>query len=190
MTLECPLCDWTEESEQDRYAQSNQAAARAAAAALGMPADALLPIHAHQAARRDETTLHDHLATHPPEDWLPALMQARKRADNLAGDAPQIVCLCGSTRFKTEFEDANRRLTREGLIVLAPGVYEHAGDPITEEEKQRLDLLHRDKIDLAHQVVVINPGGYIGDSTRREIEYAKHTCTPVLYIEAGGSENG
>ena len=93
-----------------------------------------------------------------------------------------IVCLCGSTRFKTEFEQANQRFTREGRIVLAPGVFGHAGDPLTDEEKVRLDSLHLDKIDLAHQVFVVNPGGYIGDSTRHEIAYAMSVRKPVLYL--------
>jgi len=92
-----------------------------------------------------------------------------------------IICLCGSTRFRTEFEQANQKFTREGRIVLAPGVFGHSGDSLTEDEKWRLDLLHLDKIDLAHQVFVVNPGGYIGESTRREIAYAKSVGKPVIY---------
>lgn len=107
--------------------------------------------------------------------------------------ATPIVCLCGSTRFKAEFEQANQRFTREGRIVVAPGVFGHAGDPLTDEEKVRLDALHLDKIDLAHQVFVVNPGGYIGESTRREIDYAESVGKPVLYLvpeHADGSRNG
>lgn len=97
-----------------------------------------------------------------------------------------IVCLCGSTRFRAEIEQANQRFTREGRIVLAPGVFGHSGDPLTEDEKERLDLLHLDKIDLAHQVYVVNPGGYIGESTAREIAYAERTGKPVLYLVSTG----
>jgi hypothetical protein len=68
-----------------------------------------------------------------------------------------------------------------GKIVLAPGVFGHSGDPLTDEDKLRLDWLHLAKIDMADEVLVVNPGGYIGESTRREIEYAERTGKPVAY---------
>ena len=92
-----------------------------------------------------------------------------------------VVCLCGSTRFRAEIAEANRRETMAGKIVLAPGVFGHCGDPLSEEDKLTLDLLHLAKIDMAHEVLVVNPGGYIGASTRREIEYATRTGKPVAY---------
>lgn len=95
-----------------------------------------------------------------------------------------IVCICGSTRFRSEICDANRRLTLSGWIVLAPGVFAHDGDEITEAQKVQLDRLHLAKIDLAEKVLVVNPGGYIGESTRREIEYAQQTGTPVAYTHS------
>ncbi|GAB2473378.1 hypothetical protein [Xylanimonas ulmi] len=94
---------------------------------------------------------------------------------------PEIVCLCGSTRFAEEFRAVNLALTLAGVIVLAPGVFAHASDPITDEQKAALAALHLAKIDLADRVVVVNPGGYLGDSTRREIRYAHHRGKPVEY---------
>ena len=94
---------------------------------------------------------------------------------------PRVVCLCGSTRFRDEFTEANRRETMAGNIVLAPGVFAHSGDPLTDEDKRRLDELHLRKIDHADSVLVINPNGYIGDSTRREIEYARSKGKPVSF---------
>uniref|UniRef100_A0A6M3KXA9 DUF4406 domain-containing protein n=2 Tax=viral metagenome TaxID=1070528 RepID=A0A6M3KXA9_9ZZZZ len=94
---------------------------------------------------------------------------------------PIVVCLCGSTRFRDEFSEANRAATLAGKIVLAPGVFGHASDPLTDEDKTRLDELHFRKIDMSDEVQVVNPGGYIGDSTRREIEYATRTGKPVAY---------
>ena len=94
--------------------------------------------------------------------------------------AEGVVCLCGSTRFRAEIVEANRLLTLEGHIVLAPGVFGHDGDPITDDEKAKLDALHLRKIDMAEQVIVIAPGGYIGESTRREIAYAESTGKPVI----------
>jgi len=82
-------------------------------------------------------------------------------------DRPEIVCICGSLRFVEEMRAANRELTFAGAIVLAPG---EAGEVITIEQKALLDALHLRKIDLADRVLVVNPGGYIGESTRREID--------------------
>lgn len=95
---------------------------------------------------------------------------------------PRVVVLCGSTRFKEDFERVNRSLTLGGHIVLAPGVFGHAdGIELSEASKTALDALHFRKIDMADEVIVVNPGGYIGDSTRREIAYAERTGTPVSF---------
>lgn len=99
---------------------------------------------------------------------------------------PEIVCICGSTRFADEMHEVNRLLTFAGVIVLAPGVFGHAtGEPITSEQKVALDALHLRKIDLADRVVVVSPGGYIGESTKREIAYAEATGKPVSFIGGG-----
>lgn len=84
---------------------------------------------------------------------------------------PRIVVLCGSTRFAADFTAARRRETWDGKIVLGPEDMDR-NDPHS-DRKRRLDELHLRKIDMADEVLVINPGGYIGESTQREIEYAK-----------------
>ena len=99
-----------------------------------------------------------------------------------------VVCLCGSTRFRAEIAEANRAATMAGKIVLAPGVFGHSGDPLTDEDKLLLDRLHMAKIDMADEVLVVNPGGYIGESTRREIEYAERTGKPVAYTHNAAGE--
>jgi hypothetical protein len=91
------------------------------------------------------------------------------------------VVLCGSTRFRTEFEHLTRELTLAGVIVLGPGVFGHVESVDTSAAKPALDLLHRRKIDLADYAVVINPGGYIGESTRAEIAYAHAAGKPLHY---------
>lgn len=96
---------------------------------------------------------------------------------------PRIITLCGSTRFREKFNDINRQLTFIGVIVLAPGVFGGAGDELTEAEKVALDELHLRKIDLSDEICVINVGGYIGESTRREIEYAERIGVTVDYLE-------
>ncbi|WP_051486631.1 hypothetical protein [Brachybacterium phenoliresistens] len=77
---------------------------------------------------------------------------------------------------------ANRDLTFAGVIVLAPGEAD-ADEVITAEQKAALDALHLRKIDLADRILVVNPGGYIGASTRREIAYAEAAGTPVTFTD-------
>jgi hypothetical protein len=96
---------------------------------------------------------------------------------------PEIVCICGSTRFVAEMRAANRDLTFAGVIVVAPGEAGESEGVVAPEQKAVLDDLHLRKIDLADRVLVVNPGGYVGDSTRREIAYAHATGTPVSYTD-------
>lgn len=93
-----------------------------------------------------------------------------------------IITLCGSTRFKDEFERINKELTLAGNIVISVGCFGHAGDVFTDEQKIMLDDIHKAKIDLADEIFVINVGGYIGNSTRSEIEYARQHGKIVRYL--------
>lgn len=94
---------------------------------------------------------------------------------------PEIVCLCGSMRFAEEFRAVQRELGLAGAIVIAPVESGWSGEALTEERKAFLGELHLRKIDLADRVVVINPGGYIGESTKREIAYARAAGKPVAF---------
>ena len=77
-----------------------------------------------------------------------------------------------------------RRLTLEGVIVLSVGVFGHAeGIELPEEVKTQLDELHKRKIDLADEILVINVNGYIGKSTTGEIAYAVGHGKVVRYLE-------
>jgi hypothetical protein len=122
---------------------------------------------------------------------------------------PLIVCLCGSTRFWEQFQEANYRETMAGRIVLTVGHYPNIrdlrvtidgcmgetptivrvignhGDGIgcTPEQKVALDSLHKQKIDLADEVYVLNVGGYVGDSTRSEVRHALKNRKPVRWLE-------
>lgn len=106
-------------------------------------------------------------------------------------ERPKIVCLCGSSRFYQQFVEANYRETMAGRIVLSIGFYPHAQNEIhggevgvTPEQKVALDELHKRKIDLADEVLVINVGGYIGESTGSEIQYALNRGKDVRFLEA------
>lgn len=104
-------------------------------------------------------------------------------AEQTVRATPHVVTICGSTRFRAEIAAANRELTLAGYVVLAPGVFAHDGDQITDADKERLDHLHLTKIDLACWVLIVNPGGYIGDSTHREIAHADAAGVPIHYLE-------
>ena len=102
----------------------------------------------------------------------------------LPNTIPRIVCLCGSTRFRQAFEDATLALGVSGCIVLSVAAYSHAdGWQITPEQKERLDELHLRKVDLADVVLVLNVGGYIGDSTHAEVAYARKTGKAIVWLE-------
>lgn len=111
---------------------------------------------------------------------------------------PTIVCLCGSTRFYGAFQRAQYEETMAGRIVLSVGFYrpspeseservryEHHGENIgcTPEQKIALDALHLKKIDLADEVLILNVGGYIGESTARELAYARELVKVVRFLE-------
>jgi len=104
----------------------------------------------------------------------------------------KIITLCGSTKFKNEFLEVQKQLTLKGYIVLSVGLFGHSGDNEVWENmdegtitktKEMLDDMHKRKIDLSDEIFVINVDGYIGNSTKSEIEYAKKTGKKVLYLE-------
>ena len=104
----------------------------------------------------------------------------------------RVITLCGSTRFRDAFMEAQKRLTLEGNIVISVGLFGHAGDSEVWEgmaedtmtkTKEMLDDMHKRKIDMADEIFVINVGGYIGSSTRSEIEYAAAAGKAVRYLE-------
>ena len=104
----------------------------------------------------------------------------------------RVITLCGSTRFKDAFMEAQKRLTLEGNIVISVGLFGHSGDnevwegmseDTVTETKEMLDDMHKRKIDMADEIYVINVGDYIGSSTRSEIEYAEATGKGVRYLE-------
>ena len=97
----------------------------------------------------------------------------------------KVITLCGSTRFKDEFMQAQKRLTLQGNIVISVGLFSQSGDGVmlTADTKAMLDDIHKRKIDMADEIFVINVGGYIGASTKSEIEYAKRSGKAVRYLE-------
>lgn len=104
----------------------------------------------------------------------------------------KVITLCGSTKFKTEFLKAQKDLTLKGNIVISVGLFGHSGDSEVWEKmdegtltktKEMLDDMHKRKIDMSDEIFVINVGGYIGESTQSEIQYAKQTGKKINYLE-------
>ena len=97
----------------------------------------------------------------------------------------KVITLCGSTRFKEQYIETQKRLTLEGNIVISVGLFGHSGDDEvwTEGTKAMLDDMHKRKIDFADEIFVINVGGYIGEITRSEISYAHSKGITIKYLE-------
>jgi len=104
---------------------------------------------------------------------------------------PTIVCLCGSTKFSDAYQTANLTETLAGKIVLTIGcdirsdaaLFEHKPEQELREIKRQLDELHLRKIELADEVLILNVGGYVGDSTQREIQWARYKGKVIRYLE-------
>lgn len=98
----------------------------------------------------------------------------------------KVVTLCGSTKFKEEFFEAQKELTLKGNIVLTVGLFGHADNEykkvITPDVKDMLDDMHKRRIDMSDSIYVVNVNDYIGESTAKEIKYAKETGKSVEYM--------
>ena len=104
----------------------------------------------------------------------------------------KVVTLCGSTRFKEQFLQVQNELTLQGNIVISVGLFGHSGDQEVWENmdegtltkaKEMLGDMHKRKIDMADEIFVINVNGYVGESTKSEIEYATIHGKKVRYLE-------
>jgi len=102
-------------------------------------------------------------------------------------ERPRIVCLCGSTRFMDAFHEANRQESLAGNIVLTVELvsYDGASDPqrANPDQKRLLDQLHLHKVALADEILVLNVGGYVGESTWNEMLHAQRLGKPIRFLE-------
>lgn len=100
-------------------------------------------------------------------------------------EACEMVCICGSMRFYDEMMHQAQLATLEGYVVVMPHINVSSYDmpkSKLDELKSKLDKLHLKKIDLSSSVLVVNVGGYIGESTRKEIDYARSLGKRVGYL--------
>ena len=115
------------------------------------------------------------------------LMEVQQAPRSAVGEA-KVITLCGSTTFEAEFAEVNQRLTMEGCVVISLGMfslpdlpdYDWTAD--SSELEARLGGVHLQKIRMADEVYIVDPGGYVGESTRREIAYAESLGKPVRYL--------
>jgi hypothetical protein len=115
------------------------------------------------------------------------LMDDQQVPQPAAGDA-KVITLCGSTKFEAEFAEVNQRLTMESCVVISLGMfslpdlpdYDWTAD--SSDLKGRLGAVHFQKVRMADEVYIVDPGGYVGESTRREIAYAESLGKPVRYL--------
>lgn len=112
------------------------------------------------------------------------------RCDALKNNFRRIVCLCGSTKFGTVFAKMNLEETLKGHIVLTIGcnmrddiVFSYLDKETYNQTKKELDALHLDKIKISDEVIILNVGGYIGESTRNELNFALSLGKTVRYLE-------
>ncbi len=97
----------------------------------------------------------------------------------------KIITLCGSIKFKDEFMRVQEEFTLDGNIVLTPNFFNNRKkEDIDEKTKKMLDEMHKQKIDMSDEIYVINVGGYIGESTKSEIKYAKERGKRISYLES------
>lgn len=96
----------------------------------------------------------------------------------------KVITICGSLRFKDDMMRIALDLELEGNCILTP-LYpvKDNKDDFTDEEMKILDQMHKCRIDMSDAIYVVNKGGYIGESCKREIEYAKKTNKEILYLE-------
>ena len=119
-------------------------------------------------------------------------LMEEQHAPHSAEDEAWVVTLCGSTRFEAEFAEVNQRLTMEGCVVISLGMFSLPDLPDYDwtadcsDLKGRLGAVHFQKIRMADEVYIVDPGGYVGESTRREIAYAESLGKPVRYLSREG----
>jgi hypothetical protein len=111
-----------------------------------------------------------------------------EEAPQSAEAVAKVITLCGSTTFEAEFAQVNQRLTMDGCVVISLGMFSLPDLPGYDWSadgsglKRRLEGLHLQKIRMADEVYIVDPGGYVGESTRREIAYAESLGKPVRYL--------
>lgn len=96
----------------------------------------------------------------------------------------KVVCLCGSTRFKSKFDEVLLKESLKGNVVFSLSVFEKSdGVSLTPEQIGILSDVHFSKIDMSDEILVINVDGYIGEQTEREIDYASTLGKTVRFLE-------
>lgn len=96
----------------------------------------------------------------------------------------KVITICGSLKFRDEMMKVAMQMELAGNIILTP-IFPITDDKdaYTEEEVIILGKMHKEKIKLSDAILVVNVKGYIGNSTKSEIKYAKAQNKEILYLE-------
>lgn len=95
----------------------------------------------------------------------------------------KVITICGSMRYSKEMMKIAEELElKEGYAVIQC-VYNVDGQKYEGIDASILDKIHRKKIDISDAIYVVNINGYIGESTKKEIEYANNNGKEVIYHE-------
>jgi hypothetical protein len=155
-----------------------------ALAAVGLPAHATVAeLITHHRANAGLATAFTMLN----EQLKDEAKQLKRKTEETVGKA-EVVTLCGSSKFKEDFIAEGMRLSLEGKLIISLGLFGHVDFPdynwATDETnlKKTLDRVHLQKIDLSDSIHVVNPTGYYGESTAREIAYARSRGIPVTFM--------
>lgn len=96
----------------------------------------------------------------------------------------KVITLCGSSKFKEDFDRVNEELTMKGNVLFSLGVFAHSkGIELSDEQVELLKKIHFQKIDMSDTIYVINKGLYYGHSTKLEIDYAMAKGKEILFME-------
>ncbi len=95
----------------------------------------------------------------------------------------KIVTICGSMKFQKEMQKVSEKLELQNDYVVIQCIYPNEEHEYSQEELQCLRELHYRKIELSDAIYIVNVGGYIGESVRQEIEYARSLGKEILSME-------
>ncbi len=94
----------------------------------------------------------------------------------------KIITVCGSYKYKKEMIEITEMLTLKGNCMITPNELTKTNkDAYTEEDILMIDKMHKQKIKISDAILVVDVSGYIGSSTKSEIEYAKSLNKEIIY---------
>lgn len=92
----------------------------------------------------------------------------------------KIITICGSFKYIDEMKKISEKLCLEGNCVLSP-MYPISNKKYSDEDKIILGKMHLERIKISDAILVVDINSYIGDATKKEIEFAKRLGKEIIY---------